>query len=228
MARIRTIKPEFFTSEDVVALSYQARLLYIATWCEADREGRLSWKPATLKMRYFPADGIDIDDLCKELIDAGLVRLYGDGFAVIPTFSTHQHINPRESISKLPAPDAPVTRHSRVSDAQGGKERKGKNRDASERDAMFDQFWTRYPKKVAKPAAEKAWHKINPSPDLLAAILAGIECQKSSAQWMSDGGKFIPHPSTWLSERRWEDEAAVVKGFSAGISGITAGIGEVI
>ena len=57
MARIRTIKPEFFTSEDIVSLSPLARLLYQATWCEADKEGRLQWKPGTFKLRYFPADG---------------------------------------------------------------------------------------------------------------------------------------------------------------------------
>ena len=41
MARIRTIKPEFFTSDDICALSPRARLLYVGLWCEADREGRL-------------------------------------------------------------------------------------------------------------------------------------------------------------------------------------------
>lgn len=40
MSHIRTIKPQFFTSEDVVELSLGARLLYIATWCEADRSRR--------------------------------------------------------------------------------------------------------------------------------------------------------------------------------------------
>jgi len=55
MARIRTIKPEFFTSEDIVSLTPHARLLYIAMWCEADKEGRMTWRPKTLKMRYFPA-----------------------------------------------------------------------------------------------------------------------------------------------------------------------------
>ena len=39
VARIRTIKPDFFTSEDIVVLTPWARLLYIALWCEADREG---------------------------------------------------------------------------------------------------------------------------------------------------------------------------------------------
>lgn len=104
MARIRTIKPEFFTSEDIVELSPMARLLYISTWCEADKEGRLQWKPRTLKLRYFPADDINIVELCDELISAGLIVLYGEGLAYIPSFSKHQHVNPRESLSELPAP----------------------------------------------------------------------------------------------------------------------------
>jgi hypothetical protein len=129
MARIRTIKPEFFTSEDVVALSPFARLLYIALWCEADKEGRLVWKPKTFKMRYFPADAVDIDSLCAELTAGGLVVRYGEGYAHIPTFTAHQHINPRETASQLPEPTRPArvgTRQSRVSDVQGGREGKGK------------------------------------------------------------------------------------------------------
>lgn len=133
MARIRTIKPEFFTSEDIVSLSPMARLLYIALWCEADREGRMLWKPRTFKMRYFPADDCDVIALCKELTDAGLVRLYGDGLAHVPSFSKHQHLNPREAVSQLAEPDAPVTRgrrvstrHSPDSDAQVGREGKGR------------------------------------------------------------------------------------------------------
>jgi hypothetical protein len=136
MARIRTIKPEFFTSEDIVVLSPMARILYIALWCEADKEGRMVWKPKTFKMRYLPADDCAIDPLCQELIDAKLVVLYGDGYAYIPAFKAHQHINPRESDSQLPEPDARPTRAARVttrqapdSDAQGGREGKGKEGD---------------------------------------------------------------------------------------------------
>ena len=104
MARIRTIKPEFFTSEDIVGLSPLARILYIAMWCEADKEGRMAWKPKTFKMRYLPGDNVDIDALCAEILAAKLVILYGDGLAFIPTFGRHQHINPRESVSTLPVP----------------------------------------------------------------------------------------------------------------------------
>ena len=45
MSRIRSIKPEFFTSEDIVSMTPLARLFYVSLWCEADREGRLDWKP---------------------------------------------------------------------------------------------------------------------------------------------------------------------------------------
>lgn len=142
MARIRTIKPEFFTSEDIVGLSPMARLLYIALWCEADREGRMLWKPRTFKMRYFPADQCDIDAMCAELVGAGLVKLYGEGLAYVPKFGAHQHLNPREAASQLPEPDATVTRGRRVStraatdsDAQGGRERKGRSKHASASDA---------------------------------------------------------------------------------------------
>jgi len=134
VARIRTIKPEFFTSEDIVSLSPLARLLYIAVWCEADKEGRLPWKPMTFKLRYFPGDNCDIQALCKELVDAGLVKLYGKGLACIPQFAKHQHVNPRESASVLPPPDSTLdsTRHDaspRVNseiDPQVGREGKGK------------------------------------------------------------------------------------------------------
>jgi hypothetical protein len=104
VARIRTIKPEFFTSEDICGLSPLARLLYVALWCEADKEGRLTWKPKTFKLRYFPADACQIEDLARELVDSNLVVLYGDGLAYIPGFTTHQHVNPRESVSILPPP----------------------------------------------------------------------------------------------------------------------------
>jgi hypothetical protein len=149
VARIRTIKPEFFTSEDIVGLSAFARLFYIALWCEADREGRLVWRTGTYKLRYFPADRIDIEALGRELVERGLVVLYdGDGLAYIPTFLAHQNVNPREAASKLPAPpvhDASnLDQHasSRVTDAsnldqhaQGGREGKGKEgeEDASRR-----------------------------------------------------------------------------------------------
>jgi hypothetical protein len=218
VARIRTIKPEFFTSEDIVELSPLARLLYIALWCESDKKGRLLWKPRTFKIRYFPADACNIEELCAELVRGGLVRLYGEGLAFIPAFTTHQHINPRESESVLPDPDASTTRQQRVphasprdSDAQGGREGKGKEgktRDASGDPPGFAVFWEAYPLKKARQDAVKAWAKLSPDPDLWQSIGGAVGRQKRSDAWRKDGGKFIPHAATWLNGRRWEDQEA--------------------
>lgn len=161
MARIRTIKPEFFTSEDIVALPPLARLLYIAMWCEADKAGRLAWKPKTFKMRYLPADSCDIEELCNQIVSAGLVRLYGDGLAFIPKFADHQHINPRETESKLPAPDASRTRRPRVSDAQGGREGKGKEGDSPVVDDATDN--PAPPPVITIPLVDGSEFEVSPS-----------------------------------------------------------------
>lgn len=101
-----------------MALSPLARLLYIGSWCDADREGRMVWKPSTLKVRYLPSDTCDVKAVCDELTERGLVIVYGDGLAVIPSFKNHQVINPKEGGSKLPPPSQEdLTRAPRVSDA---------------------------------------------------------------------------------------------------------------
>jgi hypothetical protein len=105
MARIRTIKPEFFTSSDILALTPLARLFYVSLWCEADREGLLNWNPETLKFRYFPKDKVDIENLAGELVKQNLIAIMegddGREYAEIPSFTSHQVINNRESASIL-------------------------------------------------------------------------------------------------------------------------------
>jgi uncharacterized protein YdaU (DUF1376 family) len=73
-------------------------------------------------------------------------------------------------------------------------------------DAGFTAFWLRYPRKVGKGAAVRAWAKIRPGPALVADILAAVDGQRESWQWRRDNGQYVPHPATWLNERRWEDE----------------------
>ena len=70
----------------------------------------------------------------------------------------------------------------------------------------FERVWAAYPRKVAKPQALKAFEKVKPDEDLLAAMLEALERWKASDQWTRDGGQYIPHPATWLNQRRWEDE----------------------
>lgn len=80
----------------------------------------------------------------------------------------------------------------------------------------FTQFWSVYPKKVAKPAALKAFRsaKINGH---LPEVLADIESKNHSPDWQKNDGQFVPNPATYLNQRRWED------GKSEQPSGILAG-----
>lgn len=70
----------------------------------------------------------------------------------------------------------------------------------------FDAFWKAYPKKVGKGAAQKAFGRLKVTDELLEAMLDAIKAQKRGEQWQKDGGQYIPNPSTWLNQRRWEDE----------------------
>ena len=68
----------------------------------------------------------------------------------------------------------------------------------------FLKFWESYPNKVGKGAAFKSYNNIlNPKPQL-SDILNSIQTHLKTEQWQTK--KFIPHPATWLNQRRWEDE----------------------
>jgi hypothetical protein len=73
----------------------------------------------------------------------------------------------------------------------------------------FDLFWSTFPRKIGKGAAELAWKKLKPDATLQARIVQAVKAQCKSEQWRRDGGQFIPHPATWLNGKRWEDEVEV-------------------
>lgn len=70
----------------------------------------------------------------------------------------------------------------------------------------FEIFYSTYPRKVNRQKALQVWMKLKPPPQLVRVILRAVEEQKQSSQWTKDGGQFIPHPTTWLNGKRWEDE----------------------
>ena len=72
--------------------------------------------------------------------------------------------------------------------------------------AMFEEFWKAYPKKVGKGYAFDCFKKIRVSRKLLDTMLEAIAKQKKSDMWKRDKGQYIPNPSTWLNQKRWEDD----------------------
>lgn len=69
----------------------------------------------------------------------------------------------------------------------------------------FDLFWAAYPAKLAKTAAIKAWNRLTPDDATTSRIVADVQARRNSHDWTKDMGQFIPHPSTYLNQRRWED-----------------------
>ncbi len=84
--------------------------------------------------------------------------------------------------------------------------REEKNTPSIPQGGGFDEFWSAYPKKVGKDDARKAFLKRKPDGELLALMLAAIAAQRESQAWIRDGGQYIPNPSTWLNQGRWQDE----------------------
>jgi hypothetical protein len=72
-------------------------------------------------------------------------------------------------------------------------------------DDGFDEFYLPYPNKKARGAAERAWAKM--TKDERALCRPAIEAQVKANHFRgTDGKDYIPHPATWLNERRWQDE----------------------
>lgn len=100
MARMRYLKPEFWTDSRIVKLSPFARLLYMGMWnfamCE---KGHIEDDTSRLKMQILPADNVDVDELLAELLASGrAVRLTGaDGhtWLQVPRLPNHQKVDNR-------------------------------------------------------------------------------------------------------------------------------------
>ena len=112
MARIRSIKPEFWTSEQIAECSPNARLLFIGMWSFCDDYGVHPASYARLKMEVFPADAISTDDVRRmvaELTANGLLKDYEvDGTRYWYVTGWDKHQKPDTKTGKYPRPDGSV------------------------------------------------------------------------------------------------------------------------
>jgi hypothetical protein len=112
MARIRSIKPEFWTSPQIVACSLPARLAFIGLLNFCDDNGIHPASVSRLRMQIFPEDAISNDavrTLVAELIRSGLVATYPVGdevFWLVTGWSRHQKID--KPTYRHPLPDGRV------------------------------------------------------------------------------------------------------------------------
>jgi hypothetical protein len=224
MARIRTIKPEFFRHEALFeaerATGLPLRLAYAGLWTAADREGRFKWKPRELKLDCLPYDEVDFAAVLDALHQCGAVVKYafeGAEYGHIPSWHKHQHINQREAQSTLPDPSGASTCMHIPAHGEGkGREGKGKENiravDKSTRPdvkSKFDEFWKEYPRRDGANPKAPSFKKFRAAlasgtdPD---EIIAGAK--RYAAEMRAKGQEKSPYVAqamTWLGQQRWGD-----------------------
>lgn len=112
MARIRSVKPEFWTSPKVTECTPNARLLFIGLWNFCDDYGVHPACAARLKMEVFPGDSFtkaDVRSMIDELIEQHLIVEYeveGAEYWCVPSWERHQR--PESRTGRFPRPDGSV------------------------------------------------------------------------------------------------------------------------
>lgn len=160
MSRIRSIKPSFFSDEDLSDdLTITERLFYIGLWTLCYDNWTVEYRPRTFKRELFPFD----DDVPITAIEAMVQTLVNTGRAVVfdhdgraclylPKCEKHQRVN-RPTESLIPVPDeGSVSPHlplSEDSPPEGkGREEEGKRkgtRDAEHPDEKIMRSSGRHP-----------------------------------------------------------------------------------
>lgn len=217
MARIRSLKPEFFTSEQVVGVSIPARLLFQGMWVFGDDDGYIAASPVQLKMKVFPADMVDVAELLDELIAAGLVvpEEADQGPVLrVPSFLNHQ--SPKyPTPTKYTREGAPLTQHSpktpgKVEKSSGsihpGEERRGEEREEREKIPRSTRG-TRVPSDFVITDDMRSW---------AATEVPNVDVDKKLAEWVDfwkgvpgRGGVKIDWLATWKNGMRKQQEFAL-------------------
>lgn len=221
MARIRTIKPDFWTDEKIVELSFEARLFFIGSWNFADDNGNLQRSAKKLKMQIFPADAIDCEPLIQSLMAHGLLSEYevnGEKYLHIKGFTAHQVIN-RPSKTGLPVPGSgstptPLTDDSLTEGSRKGVGREGKGMEGN--GVRTDVGGT--PCEAARPSelsAAMRKHSIEAQPGdprVIAAAEAGVTVETIDAACAeaksSKPGERIKAGYVLSIAERWTRDAA--------------------
>lgn len=190
-------------------------------WMDADSAGRGVADPRILKGSIWPLD----DDITPKVIVAHLkelehehIVLYevdGAPYYFVKNWEKHQSAAYRTGEPVHPGPPdmevcttsvAPCTTNLALIELKGREENaQSPNGDAESDPSPFAAFWLQYPRKVDRAKAEKAWKRVSASDRTKAIEALPAHC----AFWKRehpDTDKFIPHPTTWLTGKRWTDE----------------------
>ncbi|TFD80695.1 hypothetical protein E3T54_02840 [Cryobacterium sp. Sr8] len=234
MARIRTIKPEFWRSPATAGASPWARLLYIAMWNWADDYGVAEWTPRELLGFAFPNDEhittAEFQRLCKEVARSFQTDFYivgGRRYYRIPSWDDHQKTE-RRANARNPLPDdddsTPDQAITGVEEMRGnslstqGKTPAGKGKGTGEREQgnrgtgegsrateqLFDEAYEHWPKRVKRDEALSRFLEACRTQPPEQLALAIADFGDAYAATTTK--QYTPALGVWLNQKRWTDE----------------------
>lgn len=187
----RILRESIRTSESINQLTAFEETFFYRMMVSCDDQGYMVANPKALANICFPLKDVresQIKDALRALSSAELVSFFkqddGKLFVRLTTWDKYQGsgtaaAKPKKPVRKSKLPPAMLER--------------------------FERFWKVYPRKEGKGKAEESFGKYQPDDALTDTMIQAVQAYKKTEQWKRDGGQFIPHPSTWLNQRRWED-----------------------
>lgn len=146
---------------------------------------------------------------CQSLVD-NLQDVYSKRTVSAPTRPFTEPTEPTEA--EKPAPPAEEKQPEDKPKKRGrppgtGKKSKKSGPLTKEQQELFEKFYAAYPKKVDRATAERAWAKIDPTPDeaMTEKIIQAVEASKKYDSRFRDR-QFIPYPASWLNAKGYLNE----------------------
>lgn len=225
MAQKRMFSKAIINSDSFIEMPDSSQVLYFYLAMQEDDDGFVdNWK-SIMRMT-----GKKEDDL-KILITKKFIIPFESGIIVIKHWRIHNYIqNDRYTETKYKQEKALLSLdENKAYVLQQGQciqdgynvdtQNKNKNQildinniygqiegQKEEWEGQFEEFYKKYPKKVKKQEVKKWFKKNKPSSELFSSIMGRLEQFRGSMDWLKDNGRYIPYPSTWLNQKRWEDE----------------------
>ena len=190
------------------------KLLYAVISSLTEQTG-YCWASNERLARDFRKTTRTIQRSLRELQEAGYIRIEdGDGgpgrrkiYAGLSPMAGNHDKNVTVTMTKMsPDHDKNVTHNKKENKKETvpPKAPQGAASVPNWKPERFAGLWDYYPRHTSKQAAVKAWDKLKPSDELIAQMGRALRRQKAWDEWQRGIG--IPHLSTYLNQRRWEDE----------------------
>jgi hypothetical protein len=235
MADRRMFSKSIVLSDEFIDMPATARCLYFALGLIADDDGFVN-SPKSV-MRQVGASSKDLSILADKKF---VIVFQKDGVVAIKHWRIHNYIRKDTYVETKYKEDKSLLhldennsytlnekcpklaeKQSRPRDVDGtltqdriGKVSKGKNKTYVRVSECFEDFWKSYPKKMAKPKAQKAFEKECVSDGAFLNIMTGLDHWNAYWDTLPDK-QFIPYPASWINGQRWNDDVPTSRHASA-------------